>query len=225
MLAFSIAWIFYDSVYAFFLLLVPVIYVNGKRYSYKVKVNEEKEFIEQYKEMLKNVVSALETGYSVENAFVEAQRQQEKRFGKEAIVTKELRRINTAVSLKKPIEKAFFEFAERFPYEEVENFAEIFSFGKRLGGGYVDNLRTTAVKLEEKVALRQDISATIAQKQLELYVMSIMPVGIILYMRIGSPGFMNPLYHNPFGIVIMSVCIGVYILAIWLGKKVVSIEI
>lgn len=211
--------------YAALILLIPVAYVNSRRYSAKKKSDEEVIFTNEYKEMLKNVVSALETGYSVENAFVEAQRQHEKRFGSDAVITKELIRINSAVKLKKPIEKAFFEFAERYPYEEVENFAEIFSFGKRLGGGYVDNLRTTAVKLEEKVALRQDISATIAQKQLELTVMSIMPVGIILYMRLGSPGFMNPLYHNLPGVLIMTGSIGVYIFAIWLGKKVVSIEI
>ena len=221
----AVAWVFYDSLWAAVLLFVPVSFVNGKRFTAKQRELYEKQFILEYKELLKSLVSGLETGYSVENAFVEAEKHHRQLFAKDSVIADELKRINAAVALMMPVEKAFSEFADRHPYEEVTGFADIFSFGKRLGGNYVENLRRTAVKLEEKVDLKQEIATTVAEKQLELSVMSVMPMAIIAYMRIGSPDFLAPVYHNWFGVALMSGCMVFYLLSMILGKKVVSIEI
>ena len=89
----------------------------------------------------------------------------------------------------------------------------------------MDNLRSTARKLEEKVELKQEIAATFAEKRLELSVMSVMPMAIILYMKLGSPEFLAPMYHNLLGMLIMSGCIIAYLAAMILGKRIVDIEI
>lgn len=219
------AWIFYDAFWLAVPLLVPVVLLNGKRFREKQRQEQEKRFIAEYKELLKNLISGLEAGYSVENAFAEAERQHQQLFMEESVLLPELHAINIATALRTPVEKAFEEFANRHPYEEVLSFAEIFSFGKRLGGNYVENLRTTARKLEEKVELKQEIAATFAEKRLELSVMSVMPLGIVVYMKLGSPEFLAPLYHNLLGVAVMSGCIAVYLLAMWLGKRIVDIEI
>ena len=224
-LALLAAWVFYDTVWLAIPLLGPVIVLNGRRFREKRQRERETRFIGEYKELLKNLISGLETGYSVENAFLEAERQHRQLFGEESVLVEDLHAVNAAVALRMPVEKAFMQFAHKYPYEEVLNFASIFSFGKRLGGSYVDNLRTTARKLEEKVDLKQDIAATIAEKRLELSVMSVMPMAIIAYMKCGSPDFLAPVYHNLAGIVIMSGCIGVYVFAMMLGRRVVAIEV
>ena len=56
-------------------------------------------------------------------------------------------------------------------------------------------------------------------------IMSLMPVGIILYLQMTSPGFLNVLYGNPFGIAAMSICLAIYATAYWLGRKIVDIEV
>ncbi|MBR1634077.1 MAG: type II secretion system F family protein [Lachnospiraceae bacterium] len=224
-LALLLAWTFYDAYWMAIVLLAPVVFFNGRRYWEKQSQQREKQFIAEYKEMLKNLISGLEAGYSVENAFAEAERQHRQLFPEQSVLAAELHAINAATALRTPIERAFGEFAGRFPYEEVLGFAEIFSFGKRLGGNYVENLRTTARKLEEKVELKQEIAATFAEKRLELSVMSVMPMGIVVYMKLGSPEFLAPMYHNVLGITVMSGCIAVYLGAILLGKRIVEIEI
>ncbi len=206
-------------------MFFPVVYFNGKRFFEKEAKNYEKQFTLEYKEFLRNLISSLETGYSVENAFVEAEKQHQRLFEKETVLLEELHAINTSVTLMTPVEKAFEEFADRHPYEEVLSFSAVFSFGKRLGGNYVENLRTTARKLEEKVELKEEIAATFAQKQLELSIMSVMPIGIVIYMRLGSPAFLNPIYHNVIGVGLMTGCLVVYLLAVIVGKRVVNIEV
>ncbi|MBQ9631492.1 MAG: type II secretion system F family protein [Lachnospiraceae bacterium] len=220
-----VSWLFYDVWWMAAVLFVPLSVLNGRRFREKQKKEFERRFILEYKEFLRNLISGLETGYSVENAFLEAERQHRRLFDEKTVLLGELHAINASVELRTPIEKAFTEFSERHPYEEVESFASVFSFGKSLGGNYVENLRTTARKLEEKVELKEEIAATFAEKQLELQIMSVMPLGIVVYMKLGSPGFMAPVYGNPLGIVIMTGCICIYAVALVLGKKVVDIEV
>ena len=56
-------------------------------------------------------------------------------------------------------------------------------------------------------------------------IMSLMPAGIILYLQLTSPGFLEVLYGNPFGVCAMTVCLGIYGLSYWLGKRIVDIEV
>ncbi len=224
-LSLLIAWIFYDTLWMAIPLMIPVVILNGKRFKQECRRRDEKRFTSEYKELLANLIAGLESGYSVENAFIEAERSHFALFGKGSLIIADIHVINQAVGLKTPVEKAFEAFAAKYPYEEVTGFASVFSFGKRLGGNYVDNLRSTAKKIEEKVELKQDIAATIAQKRLELTVMSVMPILIIAYMRVCSGGFLAPMYHNLTGAVIMSVCIAVYVAALFIGRKVVDIEV
>ena len=59
----------------------------------------------------------------------------------------------------------------------------------------------------------------------EQMIMSLMPAGIILYLQLASPGFLDILYGNPFGICAMTVCLAVYGAAYWMGKRIVEIEV
>ena len=79
--------------------------------------------------------------------------------------------------------------------------------------------------LGDKTDVKKEIDATIAAKKSEQTIMSLMPAGIILYLQISSPGFLDVLYGNPFGICAMTVCLGIYGTAYWLGRRIVDIEV
>ena len=73
--------------------------------------------------------------------------------------------------------------------------------------------------------VKKEIEATLAAKKSEQMIMSLMPVGIILYLQMTSPGFLSVLYGNPFGIAAMSICLVIYAAAYWLGRRIVDIEV
>ena len=73
--------------------------------------------------------------------------------------------------------------------------------------------------------VKKEIEATLAAKKSEQMIMSLMPAGIILYLQLASPGFLDILYGNPFGICAMTVCLTVYGAAYWMGKRIVEIEV
>ena len=76
-----------------------------------------------------------------------------------------------------------------------------------------------------KFDVKKQMDATLAAKKSEQMIMSLMPAGIILYLKMTSPGFLEVLYGNPFGILAMSLCLGIYGLSYWLGRRIVDIEV
>jgi len=88
------------------------------------------------------------------------------------------------------------------------------------------NVIINCLKNEELLAnVKKEIEATLAAKKSEQMIMSLMPAGIILYLQLASPGFLDILYGNPFGICAMTVCLTVYGAAYWMGKRIVEIEV
>lgn len=86
-------------------------------------------------------------------------------------------------------------------------------------------IQKTARMLGDKIDVKKEIEATLGAKKSEQMVMSLMPAGIICYLQMTSPGFLSVLYGNPFGFIAMTVCLGIYGTAYWLGRKIVDIEV
>ena len=79
--------------------------------------------------------------------------------------------------------------------------------------------------IEEKIDVKKEIDSLLSAKKMEHTFMSLMPAGIILYMRLTSPGFLDVLYHNIAGVCIMTICLILYLTAFFFGRRMVQIEI
>ena len=137
----------------------------------------------------------------------------------------EFRYIESQLRLSVPVEELFLDLGKRSGVEDIENFAAVFYTAKRTGGDMTQVLQKVARMLGDKIEVKKEIEATLATKKAEQMVMSIMPAGIICYLKLTSPGFLDVLYGNPFGICAMTVCMGIYGLSYWLGVKIVDIEV
>ena len=124
-----------------------------------------------------------------------------------------------------PLEELFLDLGERSQVEDIENFASVFYTAKRTGGDMNKVIQKVTRMLGDKIDVKKEIEATLAAKKSEQMIMSLMPAGIIIYLQMTSPGFLNVLYGNPFGIAAMSVCLAIYITAYWMGRKIVDIEV
>ncbi len=117
------------------------------------------------------------------------------------------------------------DLGERSQIEDIENFASVFYTAKRTGGDMNRVIQKVSRMLGDKIDVKKEIEATLAAKKSEQMIMSLMPVGIILYLQMTSPGFLSVLYGNPFGIAAMSICLVIYAAAYWLGRRIVDIEV
>lgn len=179
----------------------------------------------QFKDALNSLSVAVQAGYSVENAVVACTRDLEQLYGRDEDIMAEFRYIVSQQHVSVPVEELFLDLGRRSGIEDIENFASVFYTAKRTGGDMSKIIQKVARMLGDKIDVKKEIDATLAAKKSEQMIMSFMPAGIILYLQLTSPGFLSVLYGNPFGVCAMSICLGIYALAYWLGKRIVAIEV
>ena len=104
-------------------------------------------------------------------------------------------------------------------------FADVFLTAKRSGGNMTEILAETADMIEQKMAVDREIDVLLSSRKLEQKIMNVVPFFIIFYISLTSKGFFDVLYHNPVGILIMTICMAVYLAAFLLSEKIVEIEV
>ena len=55
--------------------------------------------------------------------------------------------------------------------------------------------------------------------------MLMVPFFMITFLRMSNPGYLDPLYKNAFGIIVMSVCLVVIIICYIISEKIVDIKV
>ena len=122
-------------------------------------------------------------------------------------------------------EAAFQEFAARTGDEDVQTFVTVFNLAKRSGGDTMEIIRNVVRQMGEKIDVEREIQTVISAKKMELRIMTAIPFAMIAYLRLSFPEFLQVLYGNPIGIIVMSVCLVIYLVAYESGKRIVEIEV
>lgn len=224
LLCLMIGWLFYHSVIAvgILFLFVKMYY----KYKEKEKTNQQKKELNvQFKDAVASLSSALSAGYSVENAFTEVYRDLALIYSKDALIMRELYHIIRKLEMNETIESLLFDLAKRSGDEDIKSFTEVFSIAKRSGGDFISIIDMTTNSIAGKIEVKREIDVLLASKKLEQKIMNLIPMIIIFYVGATSKGYFNLLYKNVFGIIVMSICLGIYLFAYLLGRKIVEVEV
>lgn len=219
-----VALLFYRSVYG--LLLMPFFYIFTKK---RIKQKEEEEkkqrLLEQFIHGIRVLDTALQAGLSMENAWIEVEKETAILYGKEVLFYQYVKEINRLVALNNPVERCVLEFAKKTELEEILQFAEIFAYGKRSGGNWKKIIGNVVQKLGEMVEAEQEIALMVAEKKLEQQVMNIIPLGMLAFLQISSWDYMSVMYHNPMGVLCMTIILVAYGLSMFLAERIMQIRI
>ena len=199
---------------------VAVWYVAAKKK--QLAEERKKRLNDHFRDVLSSLHTAMAAGYSVENGIAEAARDVRKLYGPEDEMARELERMSMQLRLQIPAEQLFEELGRRSGTEDIKNFAEVLAIAKHTGGRLDKIVEDTGRIIRERIETQQEIDAVQAARRYEQQIMSLVPVGIILYLRFSFKGFMEQLYGNLTGAVIMSIGLSMYLFAFWLGKRMVQ---
>lgn len=219
-----LAWLFYRSWWG--MLLFPIVCLAYTKNYKKTQMKKQKErLVNEFKDMMQALSAALLAGYSMENAWRDAERELRKMHGEQSVMFQEVHKMNAAVRMNEPIEEVLAEFAKRSSCEEIQSFAEIFVFAKRSGGDFAKIIGTTVKSLTGKIEVEQEIATVLAGKKLEGRVMNVMPIMILVYMTLTAGNFLDVLYGNALGICVMTVVLVGYALALKLSAHILDIKV
>ena len=219
-----VSYLFYGTFWLM-ILFSPYLFWHMKNWKKDRILRKQQNFRFQFKEMIQSLESALSVGYSLENALKEADKDLHRIYKEEDMILRELSFMMRQVQMNIPVEQTFRELSERVQDEDVETFVTVFAMAKRSGGDAVEIIRNAVRQMGEKIDVEREIVTIMAAKKLEFRIMTLIPFGMILYLRMSFPEFFQVLYGNPVGVVVMSICLLIYLIAYLCGKKMVEIEV
>lgn len=179
----------------------------------------------QFKEAIQSLSAALNVGYSVENAMRETVKDLRGIYKKDDTILREFSYMIRQLQMNVTAESVLKDFGQRTGDEDVQTFVTVFTMAKRSGGDTLEIIRNAVRQMGEKIDVEREIATMMSAKKLEFKIMTVIPMAMILYLKISFPEFLDVLYGNVAGVVVMSVCLGVYLAAYEMGRRIVEIEV
>lgn len=179
----------------------------------------------QFLDGIQLMSTALQAGYSAENALHEAVKELKKVYRADSYIIREFQQIETQIAVNRNLEILLMDFGQRSGIDDIQSFAEVFMTARRTGGDLLAIIRNTISCIQQKQETMQEIETCLAGKIMEQKVMSMIPLMILAYMRLTSPEFLEVLYGNITGNIFMGICLAVYAIAYLWGKTIVNIEV
>lgn len=218
------AYLFYNSLWSCIFLspVIPIYVVLRKREAYGKKISRK---TMEFSDGMQAVSFALNTGYSIENAFAEAVGELELLYGKESSIVREFRMMVNRIKRNENLEDIMDDYAKTLNIDDVSYFSEIFRYAKRSGGDIPAIIKQTTKMIREKSEVQMEIDTIISGRKMEQKIMVCIPLGILIYLRMTTQGFVDVLYGNVLGIIVMTLCLFIYATAAVISIRIVDIKV
>lgn len=222
---FCIGLIFYDHVIISLIFsLVGIFYIPVRK---KEQLRKRKELLQiQFKDALYFLSVSLSAGKSLETALVETHKSLSGIYpDQDSDMLKELEIMNTRILMNEPVERVFYDLAERSMIEDIKNFADVIMISKRAGANLVEVIKNTSATIREKVEIKQEIETLLAGKRLEQKILTVMPFVMILFLKSSSSDFLAPLTTTFYGRVVMTIALLMILAGQLISQKIMRIEV
>ena len=176
-------------------------------------------FADQLPDSLQVLASALRAGHSLIGALavvVEESAEPSKR---------EFGRIVTDEQLGVPLEEALDRVAQRMASRDLDQVSVVAELQRRTGSNSAEVLDRVTETVRERFALRRLVSTLTAQGRMSRWVLTCLPLGLMLVIALLNPGYLHPLLHTAFGEFLLVVGAVMVTCGSLIIKRIVEIEV
>lgn len=221
---FILLFLFYHKIFVAFFGAIVFSIIQIKKYKKHQFKEWQKKINLEFREGLQGIAAALQAGYSMENALIEAKNDLYLLYGDNSVLIPEFEKMITGIGLNQTVESVFEAFAKKSQVEDVLYFAEVLSTARRTGGDLIAITKNSANRISEKIEVAREIETIVSGKKMESQIMNYIPLGIIVYFWLCSPGFLDSLYQGT-GIIVMSVLLLIYLVAYFWSVRICDITV
>ena len=218
-------YLFYHSLLASALLMLAA--VPGERFyrSHMAKKRRDR-LLEGFRDLLYSISGSVSAGFKMPQAIGLAAEELSAAYGPDSDIAEEAadmdRRYRESHA---QVPEMFEELSQRSGLPEIAQFSAACSVCSQCGGDLEDVCMRSASLLLDKLEFRAEVSSMIAEKKLDIAVLTAMPVCILFFLNMSSPDYLDLMYSGLKGRLIMSFCLLLIAAAMALGLKIVRIEI
>jgi tight adherence protein B len=176
-------------------------------------------FAEQLPDNLQVMASAMRAGHSFVGAL--------------AVVTEdspepsasEFRRVVADEQLGVPLEVAMGSAVERMDNRDLAQVALVAALQRETGGNTAEVLERVTETIRERFQLRRLVKTLTAQGRMSRWVVSALPVGLLLIITFLNPGYERPMFADPTGRVLLVIAATLIVSGSLVIKRIVNIKV
>jgi tight adherence protein B len=137
----------------------------------------------------------------------------------------EFDRVVRQAGLGVPLEDVFEELAERLPNKELEVVIQAILAQRRSGGNLAELLETMEDTIRGRVRILEELNTLTAQGRMSSWIITLLPVGLGLYLSIVNHEYFAPMLEHPLGWTMLFIA-SVSIIIGWVFiQKIIRIEV
>jgi tight adherence protein B len=202
--------------WALFALGIPYI---AREWVVRTLAHRRNRFAEQLPDALQVVASALRSGHSLPGALavvVESASEPMK---------SEMQRVVADEQLGIPLEKSMLVVAERMASRDVEQLALVAELQRQAGGNAAEVVDRVAETVRERFDLKRLIQTLTMQGRMSRWIVSALPIAIVLLLQLENPHYLHPLLASTAGKVVFGLAAAWAVAGSFVIKRIVEIEV
>ncbi|WP_353712728.1 type II secretion system F family protein [Arthrobacter sp. K5] len=170
-------------------------------------------FDEQLGDTLQLLSGSLRAGHSILRAIDAAANESQ------APTSEEMRRIVSETSLGRDLLVSLNDTADRMKSEDFVWISQAIQINREVGGNLAEVLDQVNETIRERSEIKGHIKALAAEGKFSAYILMALPVGIVVMLSLVNPGYMNKMFTNPLGwIMIVASIILMTVGGLWMRK-------
>lgn len=178
----------------------------------------------QFRDMLDALNTSLGAGKNVNDSFFGIYEDLKIQYDEDAFILKELEIILAGLLNNVAIEDTLDDFGKRSGVDDIKSFANVFRISYRKGGNLKDIIRNTHGIISDKMEIADEIETVVSANKMDQNIMIVMPILLIAGIKMMSPEFAAN-FATPVGIMSTTISLVFFVVAYYVGKKILEIKI
>lgn len=138
---------------------------------------------------------------------------------------RELRRAVLDEQLGTPLVEALERVTERMQSEDFKHVAVVASLQRQTGGNTAEVVDLVANTVRERIEIRRMVRGLTAQGRLSGGVLSLMPIGLLMFISLTDSSYVHPLFHTTVGLIALGVGLGLVGTGGLVMRKIVDVKV
>ena len=190
----------------------------------QIILNRKKKLRTQFIDLLDSLATSISSGKNVPNAFIAAREDLLVQYQPDAYIVQEVDNIISGIQNNIDVSSMLINFGERSGIQDIRTFGRVFETAYSKGANLKDVVRNSHMILSNKCEIEVEIETKVASNKNEQNIMIIMPVILILMIKMAGADFAAN-FTTPTGILCTTIAVITFVVAYFIGRKILKIEV
>lgn len=218
-------WLFYDRLQLGLCISGALFFMTKPRYMRWQLQRRKRILLLQFRDVLYSISSAVSVGRSMAQALEESMDFWKGTYDEKDLIMRELaamvRQMKEGNARDLDVLK---DFAGRSGLQDILDFVMVYENCRTSGADLVKAIDRATGIIGDRIDLERELHMLMAQKQFEGRIIMISPFALLLFLKISSPGFLEPLTASSAGMMVSTAALGLVAASVLLMERVNQFE-